>query len=35
MEREWGAREAAAFIRRNDFEPSATVFDEAFARRGS
>jgi sugar phosphate isomerase/epimerase len=31
MEREWGAREALAFVRRTDFEPSAVAFDAAFA----
>jgi sugar phosphate isomerase/epimerase len=30
MEREWGAREALEFIRRQDFAPSATAFDQAF-----
>lgn len=33
MDREWGARDAAAFVRRSAFEPSSTAFDSAFARR--
>ena len=33
MEREWGAREALAFVRRADFEPSSMAFDAAFATR--
>ena len=33
MDREWGATEAAEFVRRRDFSPSAVVFDEAFAKR--
>jgi sugar phosphate isomerase/epimerase len=32
MEREWGATDAARFVRERDFAPSAVVFDEAFAR---
>ena len=32
MDREHGAREALAFTRRTDFEPSARSFDSAFAR---
>ena len=35
MEREWGAREALAFVRRTDFEPSAVAFDAAFATGGA
>jgi sugar phosphate isomerase/epimerase len=31
MDREWGARDAVAFVRRTDFEPSAVAFDAAFA----
>jgi sugar phosphate isomerase/epimerase len=31
MQREHGAREALAFIKRTDFEPSAVAFDAAFA----
>ena len=30
MDREWGARDALAFVRRVDFEPSAVAFDRAF-----
>jgi sugar phosphate isomerase/epimerase len=33
MERDWGAREALAFVRRTDFEPSSVAFDAAFATR--
>jgi sugar phosphate isomerase/epimerase len=33
MDREWGAREALAFVRRTDFEPSSVAFDAAFATR--
>jgi sugar phosphate isomerase/epimerase len=32
MDREWGAQDALAFVRRSDFEPSAFVFDEAMRR---
>jgi sugar phosphate isomerase/epimerase len=32
MEREWGARDALAFVRRTDFTPSQVAFDAAFAR---
>jgi sugar phosphate isomerase/epimerase len=32
MDREWGARDALAFVRRTDFEPSTTAFDAAFRR---
>jgi sugar phosphate isomerase/epimerase len=32
MDREWGAREAAAFVRSNDFQPSAVAFDAAMQR---
>ena len=31
MDREWGAPEALAMVRKNDFTPSATAFDAAFA----
>jgi hypothetical protein len=31
MDREWGARDAAAFVRRNDFPASQSSFDVAFA----
>jgi sugar phosphate isomerase/epimerase len=34
MDREWGAREAVAFVRRHDFAPSRVSFDAAFAREG-
>ncbi|MDP9373497.1 MAG: sugar phosphate isomerase/epimerase [Chloroflexota bacterium] len=30
MDREWGARDALAFVRRTDFAPSAVAFDAAF-----
>jgi sugar phosphate isomerase/epimerase len=32
MDREWGARDALAFVRRIDFAPSTFVFDEAMKR---
>jgi sugar phosphate isomerase/epimerase len=32
MDREWGARDALAFVRRTDFEPSAVAFDAAMRR---
>jgi hypothetical protein len=32
MEREWGVRDAVAFVRRTDFEPSAVAFDAAMRR---
>jgi sugar phosphate isomerase/epimerase len=32
MDREWGARDAIAFVRRGDFAPSAVVFDQAMQR---
>jgi sugar phosphate isomerase/epimerase len=32
MDREWGARDALAFVRRTDFAPSTVAFDAAFAR---
>ena len=35
MDREWGARDAVAFVRRNDFAPSQESFDAAFAREGN
>jgi len=31
MDREWGARDALAFVKRTDFDPSAVAFDAAFA----
>jgi sugar phosphate isomerase/epimerase len=33
MDREWGAADAVAFLRRTDFAPSAMVFDAAFERK--
>ncbi len=33
MDRDWGAPEALAFVRRTDFRPSAVAFDAAFQRR--
>ena len=32
MDRDWGAPDALAFVRRTDFAPSAVAFDSAFAR---
>jgi sugar phosphate isomerase/epimerase len=32
MDREWGAQDALAFVRRADFEPSAVAFDAAYQR---
>ena len=32
MDREWGAQDALAFVRRTDFQPSAFVFDKAMQR---
>ena len=32
MDREWGARDALAFVRRTDFAPSAVAFDAAMQR---
>jgi len=34
MDRQWGARDALAFVRRIDFEPSTFVFDEAMQQSG-
>jgi sugar phosphate isomerase/epimerase len=34
MDREWGAQDALAFIRRIDFQPSSFVFDKAMQRSG-
>lgn len=34
MDREWGARDALAFVRRADFRPSSFVFDRAMRRSG-
>ncbi len=33
MDREWGATDAAAFVKRTDFPPSAVAFDAAFQRK--
>ena len=32
MDREWGAQDALAFVRRTDFAPSAVAFDAAMQR---
>ena len=32
MDREWGAQDALAFVRRTDFTPSTVAFDAAFSR---
>jgi hypothetical protein len=32
MDREWGARDALAFVRRTDFAPSNVAFDAAMQR---
>ena len=32
MDREWGAPDALAFVRRTDFSPSDVAFDAAFAK---
>ncbi len=32
MDRDWGAPDALAFVRRTDFSPSTVAFDAAFAR---
>lgn len=34
MDREWGAQDAVAFVRRSDFQPSTFVFDRAMQRSG-
>jgi sugar phosphate isomerase/epimerase len=34
MDREWGAQDALAFVRRADFEPSGVAFDAAMQRSG-
>jgi sugar phosphate isomerase/epimerase len=34
MDREWGAQDALAFVRRSDFQPSTFVFDKAMQRSG-
>jgi sugar phosphate isomerase/epimerase len=33
MDREWGAQDALAFVRRTDFEPSTLAFDAAYERK--
>jgi sugar phosphate isomerase/epimerase len=33
MDREWGAQDAVAFVRRTDFAPSAVAFDAAYERK--
>jgi hypothetical protein len=33
MEREWGAQDALAFVRRTDFSPSTIAFDAAFEKK--
>jgi len=33
MDREWGAQDALAFVRRTDFAPSSVAFDAAFSNR--
>jgi sugar phosphate isomerase/epimerase len=32
MDRDWGAPDALAFVRRTDFSPSQVAFDAAFAK---
>jgi sugar phosphate isomerase/epimerase len=34
MDRDWGAPDALAFVRRTDFAPSSVAFDAAFSREG-
>ena len=34
MDRDWGAPDALAFVKRTDFAPSSVAFDAAFAREG-
>jgi sugar phosphate isomerase/epimerase len=34
MDRDWGAPDALAFVRRTDFAPSSVAFDAAFAKEG-
>jgi sugar phosphate isomerase/epimerase len=34
MDRDWGAPDALAFVRRSDFAPSSVAFDAAFAKEG-
>ncbi len=33
MDREWGAQDAIAFVRRTDFAPSSVAFDAAFSKK--
>jgi len=33
MDREWGAQDAIAFVRRTDFAPSNVAFDAAFSQK--
>ena len=33
MDREWGARDALAFVRGTDFEPPDVAFDDAYRAR--
>lgn len=33
MDREWGAQDALAFVRRSDFAPSSVAFDAAFSKK--
>ena len=33
MEREWGAQDALAYVRRTDFAPSGQAFDDAFKKK--
>ena len=35
MDREWGAPDALAFVRRTDFAPSEVAFDAAFQKEAS
>ena len=35
MDREWGAQEALAFVRKTDFAPSEIAFDAAMQKAGS
>ena len=34
MDRDWGAPDALAFVRRTDFAPSSVAFDAAFSKEG-
>ncbi len=35
MDREWGAQDALAFVRRTDFAPSTVAFDAAMQKAGA